>query len=36
MSQQDEAALLQAKAEGKLNESLLDRREKMKADKFCK
>jgi hypothetical protein len=32
----DKAELSRARTEGRLHESLLDRREKMKADRFCK
>lgn len=36
VSESDKRALKRAKEEGKLHEQLLDRREKMKSDKFCK
>lgn len=32
----DKRALKRAKEEGRLHESLLDRRSKMKSDRFCK
>lgn len=32
---EDKRALKKAKAEGKLAETLLDRREKVKADRYC-
>lgn len=32
----DKRALKHAKEEGRLHESLLDRRSKMKSDRFCK
>lgn len=36
INQEDKACLKKAQTEGKLHESLLDRRSKMKSDKFCK
>lgn len=35
-SSEDRRELKKAKAEGRLAETLLDRREKMKADRYCK
>lgn len=36
LSKDDEKELVQAKESGYLHEKLLDRREKMKADRYCK
>ncbi len=36
LCQEDRRELLRAKAEGDLHEALLDRRAKMKADRYCK
>lgn len=36
INQENSAVLKNARAEGKLHEALLDRREKMKADRYCK
>jgi protein FRG1 len=36
ISNEDRAALVKAKKEGDLHETLLDRRSKMKADRYCK
>ncbi len=36
VSEQDKRELKVAKEQGKLHEQLLDRREKMKADRYCK
>jgi protein FRG1 len=36
VSSEKRGVLKQAKQDGKLHEALLDRREKMKADRYCK
>ncbi len=36
ISNEDRQALVKAKKEGDLHETLLDRRSKMKADRYCK
>lgn len=36
ISKEDTVKLKQAKEEGTLHETLLDRRSKMKADRYCK
>ena len=36
MNQEDKSVLKKAKKDGALHEVMLDRREKMKADRYCK
>lgn len=36
LSKEDKSHLAKARLDGRLHEEMLDRREKMKADKFCK